>query len=279
MGSFADGAPAAGASLSAASCTITGRRQLTGQTAVFRLDAPRLAAEARPGQFVHVQVPSGPGADPFLRRPFSLAGIWPDSGQVELVIEAVRRGTAALLRSQEGDEWDVLGPLGRAFPLPQGGKSLLVGGGTGSAPLLALASAMAAGQTACVAQTRFLMLCGARTASELWALKLAAERGLSVLYSTDDGTAGHPGLVTDLLAAELHSGQIAAVYACGPLAMLQAIGRITAAYSVPYYLSLEQRLACGVGACRGCSWPRADGSGYVRICRDGPVFRAEEVAL
>jgi len=257
---------------------VVSRRQLTADVAVLRVKAPEIAAVSRPGQFVSLSVPAR-GADPFLRRPISLAGIWPGAGEVEFVIQSVGPGTAALSGAGPGDRLDMLGPLGRPFPMPQGGKALLAGGGTGSAPLLALASAIAGDGSSHAVQARMLMLCGARTATELWAPGLAAERGLSVLYSTDDGTAGHPGLVTDLVQAELPLGQVTVVYACGPLPMLQAIRRITGGSGVPYYLSLEQHMACGVGACRGCSWPRADGRGYLRVCRDGPVFNAEEVAL
>lgn len=258
---------------------VLARRELTGDTVSLRLRAPEVASLARPGQFVHVSLGARRGLDPFLRRPLSLAGIWPDSGEVELVVRSVGRGTTALCSSVAGERLDLLGPLGRPFPLSEGGKALLVGGGTGCAPVLALATAIASGQDAHTAHARMLVLCGARTASELWAPQLAAERGLSILYSTDDGTAGHPGLVTDLVGVELDLGQISVVYACGPLPMLQTIGEKSVRSGVPYYLSLEQYMACGVGACRGCSWPRADGRGYFRVCRDGPVFRAEEVVL
>jgi dihydroorotate dehydrogenase electron transfer subunit len=262
---------------------VIARRELTPEIVLLTVHAPATAGAARPGQFVFLHVGTDNAADPFLRRPMSLAGIDAAAGTIDMVIRAIGRGTHMLAALHPGSAIDIIGPLGRGYPLPAQGasKSLLVGGGTGSASLLPLAEAIARDCDPQTAQTKFLLLLGARSSAELWAPGLARERGLPALFATDDGTAGHPGLVTDLLTAEINCGQVGAVYACGPIPMLRAVQRITVAAGVSCHLSLEQRMACGVGACRGCSWPRSEtsGRGYVRVCRDGPVLSAEEVLL
>lgn len=260
---------------------VLARRGLTQDIVLLTVHVPEVASSARPGQFVFLQVAAETAADPFLRRPMSLAGIDAAAGTIDMVIRVTGRGTRTLAALEPGSAIDLIGPLGKGYPMPTKGKSLLVGGGTGSASLLPLAAAIVGGCDRQTAQTKFLLLLGARSSAELWAPGLARERGLPALFATDDGTAGHPGLVTDLLTAEVKCGQIGAVYACGPIPMLRAVQRIAVAAGVPCYLSLEQRMACGVGACRGCSWPRSErsGRGYIRVCRDGPVLSAEEVLL
>jgi dihydroorotate dehydrogenase electron transfer subunit len=248
-------------------------------TVLLWLAAPSVAAAATPGQFAQVAVPSVGGWDPFLRRPISLALIDKAGGRVGLIVRVLGRGTAAISAVPAGGRLDLIAPLGRGFMRPAAGRSLLVGGGIGAAPLFALGQSIAAGANPTAAQTRVLMLLGARAARELWARELAAELGLPALIATDDGSAGHPGMVTDLLRAELAAGNIASVAACGPRPMLATVQQLARNYGVPCYLSLEQHMACGVGACRGCAWPRSGGNGYAHVCRDGPVFAATEVAL
>jgi dihydroorotate dehydrogenase electron transfer subunit len=256
-------------------------RPLGPDIVLLTVSAPAIAQVAQPGQFVFIRVGPGDAADPFLRRPMSLAGIDAARGMIDLAVRGIGRGTRQLVATGPGRVWDVVGPLGKGYPLPAKPKSLLVGGGMGSASLLPLAQAIVGGADSHTAQTRMLMLLGARSSAELWAPALAQERGLPALFATDDGTMGHPGLVTDLLRTEVRGGQISTVYACGPVPMLSAVQQITMEAGVDCHLSLEQRMACGVGACRGCSWPRSEqaGRGYVRVCRDGPVFSAEEVLL
>lgn len=257
------------------------RRELVRDIVLISVYAPAVAHVAQPGQFVFIRAGSDCSADPFLRRPMSLAGIDAADGRIDMVIRVMGRGTRSLAALEPGCPMDLIGPLGRGYPPPAKGKSLLVGGGTGSASLLPLAQAIVSGCDSQTAQTRMLMLLGARSSAELWAPGIARERGLPALFATDDGTAGHPGLVTDLLTAEVKAGRIGTVYACGPVPMLRAVQQIAVSAGVPCYLSLEQRMACGVGACRGCSWPRSEnaGRGYIRVCREGPVVSAEEVML
>ena len=261
-------------------CVVTRRRELNATTVMLTLRAPAIAAAAQPGQFVHVRVPTV-GYDPYLRRPISLATLEPAKDEIGLIIHAVGRGTRRLAEAGRGAELDLLGPLGRGFPPPGKQRVLVVGGGIGAAPLFGLAYKSAGGLDRHTAQTKMLFLVGARNAAELWARELCAELGLPALAATDDGSVGHPGLVTDLLAVELGGGRIATVYACGPGPMLAAVARQAQEAGVDCYVSLEERMGCGVGACLGCAWPRSEkaGGGYLRVCADGPVVNAAEVVL
>jgi len=285
----------------AAECRVLGRDEPATGYVRLLLEAPGLAARARPGQFLHVRC--GGGRDPLLRRPICMHDAAPAAGTVALLVRVVGRGTAILAASGVGDVLDVLGPLGRGFDAAggggthagvhasaQGGALALVAGGAGVAPL-AFAARASAGRTVHA-------LVGARTAAELVSVAELGRWGARVRVATDDGTSGHHGPVTDLLEDLLArqgggraSGALDApreVWACGPLPMLRRVAAIAGGAGVRCLVSLEAHMACGVGACRGCAWPAAGAAGaggcattpsYVHVCRDGPVFDAREVVL
>lgn len=241
-------------------------------TWALRLRAPEVAAEARPGQFVHLRC--GTTYDPLLRRPFSIFRLPGDAsvgsgvagpGEMELLYKVVGRGTAWLTRRQPGDALDVLGPLGRGFGLgPNTRRALMVAGGYGIAPLAALA-AQAARQG-----VEVTLLFGARTAAQVFPAGLLAP-GVQYLVTTEDGSLGRRGLVTDLVPELLP--QADQVFACGPRPMLAALARMTG--EKPAQAALEERMACGVGVCLSCVIDTK--SGPQRVCRDGPVFELGEV--
>jgi dihydroorotate dehydrogenase electron transfer subunit len=203
----------------------------------------------------------GGGADerPFLPRAFSVARSH-DDGTLDFVLEDVGPGTERLAELDDGDEVWLLGPLGRGFSPPrQGRRPILVGGGVGIAPLAIWQDRL--GSSA-------LVLLGFRDAAHAEGAELL--RGARI--ATDDGSTGHRGLVTELLAAELGCDARAEVYACGPPPMLEAVRALCAEHDVPAQLALESGMACGYGACFGCVVPTRDG--YVRLCVDGPVLDA-----
>ena len=206
----------------------------------------------------------GGGTDerPFLPRAFSIARH--EHGEAHFLLEDVGPGTRRLGLLREGEQLWTTGPLGRAFAAPaQGRTAILVGGGVGIAPLAILQDRLAAPAT---------VLLGFRDrAHAAGAALLSGAR-----IATDDGSAGHPGLVTDLLAEELERGDRAAVFACGPPAMLEAVRELCTVAQVPAQLALEAPMACGFGACHGCVVPARDG-GYLRVCVDGPVIEAERL--
>jgi NAD(P)H-flavin reductase len=245
---------------------VTGRRVL-GPYVVLAVADPG-GPVPDPGQFAMLAAAArwGGGADerPFLPRAFSVARRHAD-GTLEFVLEAVGPGTERLAELDRGDDVWLLGPLGRGFTVPRDGRRpLLVGGGIGIAPLMIWQDALGGDA---------LALLGFRDAAHTAGAALLA----GARVATDDGSAGHDGFVTELLAPEL--GADVEVYACGPPPMLEAVRALCAEHDVPAQLALESGMACGYGACFGCVVPTREG--YVRLCVDGPVLDAaalEEVA-
>ena len=232
--------------------------------------APAIATHARPGQFVHVRV-SPDGTSPLLRRPFSLAGHNQADGTIRLLVRMIGRGTAMLTELARGTHLPILGPLGTPFPqIDPRREVILVAGGVGVAPLLFHATrAPRRPQT---------VLYGAGTEGALVLADELAEHCDRVLCATDDGSLGHHGFVTDLLPQALREAEAPVVLACGPRAMLARTAQECRACGVLCYVSFEAWLGCGVGACLGCVIPAAgEPRRYVRVCRDGPVFAAEEI--
>jgi dihydroorotate dehydrogenase electron transfer subunit len=250
-----------------------------GQGDVYKLTlrAPEIARRAVAGQFVEVRCAPGRGAtlDPLLRRPFSLCEIRPEAGEISLIYRVVGHGTKALAAIPAGAELDVMGPLGHSFPDPAVGQGtlVLVGGGLGIPPMAAAA------ERAAKAGRQTLALLGARTAAYLAGAAEVAAAGVDVTTVTDDGSAGRKALVTSPLASLLDEGAVGEVWACGPEVMLQAVKQLCAVAGVPCFVSVERHMACGFGACIGCTVPKAGQPGFFKACQDGPVFPAEEVEL
>jgi NAD(P)H-flavin reductase len=218
-----------------------------------------------PGQFYMLTAAErwGGGADdrPFLPRAFSVLRAH-DDGRLDFLLEDVGPGTHRLCELQAGEGLHLLGPLGNGFAVDRGRRPLLVGGGVGIAPLAILGDALGASA---------LILLGFRDAAHAEGGALLA----GARVATDDGSVGHHGLVTELLRAELGCDPRAAVYACGPPPMLEAVRAICAEHGVPAQLAMESGMACGFGACFGCVVPTTNG--YVRLCVDGPVLDAASV--
>jgi NAD(P)H-flavin reductase len=243
---------------------VTGRRAL-GSYFVLSCrdeDGPR----PRAGQFYMVAAAErwGGGEDerPFLPRAFSVARAHAD-GTLDFMLEDVGPGTRRLAELRPGDGLWLLGPLGRPFaPARDGRRAVLAGGGVGTAPLVILRDELGDGATA---------LLGFRDGEHAEGAALLP----GARVATDDGSVGHQGLVTDLLAADLGAEPHAEVYACGPPPMLEAVRALCERLGVPAQLAMESGMACGYGACFGCVVPTK--SGYLRLCVDGPVVDASEL--
>lgn len=236
-------------------------RFLTKDIVDWRLRCPQPLPQAKPGQFVQVAVPGHS-----LRRPISICEVRGDC--LRLVFQIRGSGTAALAELKEGDHIGLLGPLGNGFPVEEPGSVLLIGGGIGVPPLLGTARAL--GERASV-------LLGFRNREAVILEEDFRQAAGLVKIATDDGSYGAPGLVTDL-ADEIDCD---AIFACGPLPMLRSAKALANGRGVPCFLSLEERMACGVGACLGCAVAlQQDGEepGFARVCRDGPVFDARRLA-
>lgn len=227
-----------------------------------------IAKNALPGQFVDIRV--GNGIQPLLRRPISVHAVKGD--KVKLFYEVVGEGTKVLSQRKPGELLDVIGLLGRGFDYrralrAKAGKNILIAGGMGVAPLFFLAEKIKASKP--------LVLIGAKTQKQLLCVPEFKRIGCSLKIATDDGSAGFKGRITDLLKIVLGQSKPAELFSCGPRAMLKAVSEIARKNKIRAQLSLEEHMACGIGACLGCVV--ATKTGYQRVCKDGPVFSSEEL--
>lgn len=241
--------------------------QITADMWALRLRAPQIAREAWPGQFLHVRV--GDALDPLLRRPISLYRVGRET--VDLLIRPVGKGSWKLVEKAVGETLDCLGPLGNGFTIhPTTRHLLLIGGGCGIGPLVALADLAVARELSVV------LMFGARSADRVYPAELLPTE-VEYVVATDDGSVGHRGVVTDLLTEYL--GWADAVYACGPrpmfLSLLDIMRRSSLGKSVQ--VLLEENMACGVGACFGCAVETRGGE-MKSVCGDGPVFEMRELS-
>ena len=245
---------------------------------VIALAAPDIAASAAPGQFVMVK--SGRGGDPLLRRPFSVFEVLRSDGRVvglTLLSKRVGITTGMLFDAVEGDVVSCLGPLGRPFDaIDPPSEAWMVAGGVGLAPFATLAEALLD------RGTKTTLFYGARSGSELFFLDWFETRGIRLMLTTEDGSAGDRGRITVPLERELRRAESAElmIYACGPEPMLAAVAQMAARFRRPSQVSVERVMGCGMGGCYSCVIPVRDAQAshhYVRSCIAGPVFKGEDV--
>ena len=217
---------------------------------------------SRPGQFVEIQIAGAP--DTFLRRPISINFV--TDSELWLLVKDAGKGTHTLCMAQEGAEFSIMLPLGRGFSMPAcGSRALLVGGGVGIAPMLYLGSELKKAGV----EPEFLI--GARKASDL--LQIADMEAFGTVHiCTEDGSAGVRGLVT---AHPALAEKFDIIYCCGPLPMMKAVAAAASATGSPCEVSLENKMACGVGACLCCVEDTREG--HKCVCTDGPVFNINEL--
>ncbi|GAA4555848.1 dihydroorotate dehydrogenase electron transfer subunit [Planotetraspora kaengkrachanensis] len=237
--------------------------------------APGVADRTRPGHFVGVAV-GGPSTSMLTRRAFAIHDVKPDyGGTVELVFTVRGPGTAWLADLRARDTLDLVGPLGRPFPLPRDPCTcVLVGGEYGSASLFALADALQ--QRGC----RIDFVLGAPSADRVFGALRARRMGETTTLTTEDGSIGMRGKVTDVLPGVIADTRADVVYACGPMAMLQGVTAVAVEFDIPVQVAVEEAMACGIGVCMTCVLPVIGDDGVtrmVRACTDGPVFRGERV--
>jgi dihydroorotate dehydrogenase electron transfer subunit len=251
--------------------------QKVGDYYQFTVVAPGVATGFKPGNFVAIAV-GGENTAMGLRRAFALSGATPTgsyAGTIQFVVAEHGPGTRWLTQRLAGESLDIVGPLGTPFPIPsQPSPAVLVGGGYGSAPLIPLAAALLERGS----PVEFVL--GAATESRLFGEMLAKRMVGQVAVTTDDGSAGMRGVVTDVLPAAIERINAEIVYACGPMPMLQAVGTLARKRAIRAQVAVEESMACGIGVCMTCVLPvRGDDgrSRFVRSCVDGPVFDALDV--
>ena len=231
------------------------------------LGAGEMAKAAVPGQFIAVY-PNDSAR--LLPRPISICETDPEKELLRIVYRVAGEGTKELSSCRAGDTLSIMGPLGNGFPLKDK-KALLIGGGIGIPPMLELAKALSCEKTAVL---------GYRDSQTFLAEEIGKYAGLAV--ATEDGSVGTKGTVLDAIKAQGLKADI--IYACGPTPMLRALKEYAAKEGIECWISLEERMACGVGACLGCVCHSKDVDEHSnvrnkRVCKDGPVFLADEVEL
>ncbi len=238
-----------------------------------------IAGLCRAGQFVMIGTKSD---SRLLRRPISICGADSEAGEIRLVYRVAGYGTEELSRAEKGDSFEILGPSGNGFPVDKAEnreRILLIAGGIGAPPLLYLSRAL---KKAGTERERMTAVLGYRGVNAGIFLNKEFEEYAEVVLSSDDGSTGVHGTVMDAVREKEILPDI--IYACGPLRMLKAVKALAAEKGIPAYISLEERMACGVGACLGCTVKtrHTDSHSHVnnaRICTEGPVFEAEEVEI
>lgn len=234
------------------------------------LEAPEIAATAKPGQFVMVRC----GEDTLLRRPLSVHQT--DGDKLALLFTIVGKGTNWLSQQKNGDTLDVFGPLGNGYTIyPDSKNVLLVAGGIGIAPLRFLVD------TAARQKGKVTLILGARSSAYLLPITTTASlfneilpASINVVNATDDGSEGFKGLATDLIPAYLD--QADQLFACGPVGMYQTMAQMPELKNKPVQISLEIMMGCGAGVCYGCTIRTKNG--LKQVCKDGPVFELSDLA-
>jgi len=255
---------------------VIGQRR-AGEYHVLTLTAGGIPDLTRPGHFVALAV-GGPESSMLLRRAFSIYSVQSRGvygGTLEVVFAAHGKGTEWLSRLHRHDQVDIVGPLGRPFALPKEPVScVLVAGGYGSAPMFSLADALRA--RGC----RVDVVLGASTESKLFGVLDAKRIAATLTLTTEDGSVGEHGRVTDVLPAVLERTNADVVYACGPMPMLRAVAKVAAEHGAYSQCAVEEAMACGIGVCMTCVLPVIGDDGVTRMlrsCVDGPVFRGDRV--
>jgi dihydroorotate dehydrogenase electron transfer subunit len=247
----------------------------------MRMSAPQELLSSAPGQFLMLKVVDA--IDPLLRRPFGLFDVGTFTPEyagcgiqcyAEILYKVVGKGTRMLSALHHGDVVDLLSPLGKGFePGPAGEEKILVGGGIGLAPLYYLAKYLVE------RGDKVRLFAGGRNRDDILCITEFERLGVETYVSTDDGTLGDRGLVTQVLERHLKSGM--RIFSCGPTPMLKAVALMAQAHGIPCQVSMEAHMACGVGACLGCVMKGANHSDetpdYRCVCKDGPVFDSFEL--
>ncbi len=259
---------------------VISNANLIGEYFQIEFSAESIAKSATPGQFVHIQIPFF--AHRVLRRPFSIYNTNPEKGTVTVVYKTVGEGTEQLSQISAGTEISAIGPLGNGFSEPKEKFPILVAGGYGCAATFMQAK---------LSPKKGIVIIGGRSEGDLLLLEEFAAVGYEVLISTNDGSKGTKGLVTDVMREVLDAAKAGnrdfalediEIYSCGPNPMLKAVGELAAEYDIDAELSVDEHMCCGVGACFTCVCKEKtdkndDGWRYSRTCIEGPVYKASDV--
>jgi len=257
--------------LTKAKILVNERIRIKADFFLMELEAPEIAESACPGQFIMLSVTES--ESPYLKRPMGLNAIDKQAGCLRIIYQLKGKGTRAMTKLGPGERIEVLGPLGNGWSVKDGMKNVcLVGGGSGIATLLPLAVEL---ERKGVQQMQIIL--GGKSAEHIICLEDFSDHGNHLRIATEDGTLGRAGMVDSYFEANPNYDM---VYTCGPTPMMRAVARWASAHGLACEASLEERMGCGFGVCMGCVCETKPKDGHVcyqRVCREGPVFAAEEV--
>lgn len=245
---------------------VISNEKLCQQFWCMSFDAPDLAREVLPGQFVHIR--TSEGLEPFFRRPFS---VYRAQRYVEVFYEAKGPGTQLLAQKKKGDTLDVLGPLGTPFVMPPEGvkKVVMIAGGIGVAPMLILSDILKK------RKMELVLLYGGRSRAHVYPMKEFKDNGVKIHIATDDGSVGVKGRVSDLFEKVRFNSSDTFIYTCGPNPMMKAVQDFSIKNNIKGQAACEEIMACALGACLGCSIETT--KGFKTVCYDGPAFNLDEI--
>jgi dihydroorotate dehydrogenase electron transfer subunit len=259
-------------------CLIIEVNKVEEKTFQLTLFSPSVVKEAKPGSFVHLKVSEL--NSPLLRRAFSIYSVNSKKKTLDLLFRVIGVGTEILSQKKPGESLELLAPLGKSFSYKEKKKKkILVAGGMGIAPLNFLLEKLL------YQKEKPILFFGAKNQKDLIGLENLKKKPMEKFFSSEDGSVGCKGMITDVFERELKSNYLTRaeilVYACGPVAMLKQISELSLRYNFKAEISLENHMPCGVGACFGCAVKIKNGNDFIykRVCSDGPVFDAQEVIL
>lgn len=252
------------------------KEQLKPDIFKFCVKAETIVKNAKPGHFVEIRVTNQ--TEPFLRRPISIYSLNKENGILEFIFQVKGKGTEILSQRKEGENIDIMGPLGfGTFKIENYKNIAIIGGGIGIFPLYELA------KQATEAEKLVNTYLGFRNKEYVTLEEEFKKVSNNLTITTDDGTYKEKGFAIDFLKQDLEKQKIDCIYACGPLPMLKAVQQLSLEKGIDCQISLEQRMACGIGACLGCAVKKAqspqDAPEYYHVCKGGPVFQARDVEI
>lgn len=242
----------------------------------FSVQADEIVKTAKPGNFIEIRVNND--IEPFLRRPISIYNMDKEKGILEFIFQVKGKGTTILSKRNEGELIDIVGPLGYGtFKYSNYENLAIIGGGIGVFPLYELA------KNAKSENKKVNTYLGFRNKDLVVLENEFKQVSNKLTITTDDGSYSQKGFAIDFLKQDIEAGKIDSIYACGPLPMLRAVRKLTIEKNIPCQISLEERMACGLGVCLGCAVKTAnspkEAPEYWHVCKGGPVFQAKDVEI
>lgn len=256
---------------------IVSIEQLKQDIYKFSVEAKEIVENAKPGHFIEIRVSDS--IEPLLRRPISIYNLNREAGILEFIFQVKGKGTEILAKRKIGEELDILGPIGYGtFEIKDYKNVAIIGGGIGTFPLYELAKELKQDTTSNVN-----IYLGFRSKDYIVLEEEFKQVSDKLIITTDDGTYGIQGFAINELKKDIEQGNIDKIFACGPLPMLKAVQALSLEKNIPCEISLEEKMACGLGVCLGCAVKTAaspkDAPEYWHVCKAGPVFNAKDVEI